>query len=80
MQNVNNMHCPDYPPLSYTLVVEDAGGVAGQTVPASGSVISITVGNLMEDTHYLYYVVATNQIGNSSKSASVEICEQCKCP
>ena len=67
--------CLDYPPHNYTLMVEDPeGNMTIQTSLATGSVIRIVVNDLMEDTRYLYYVVATNQFG-SSRSSSVGICK-----
>ena len=70
MQNVAS--CPSNPlSNNYTLVVKDSVNV--QTSLATGSVIRIVVNDLMEDTRYLYYVVATNQFGSSNQSASVEI-------
>ena len=69
--------CLDYPPHNYTLMVEDPEGNMTdpivQTSLATGSVIRIVVNDLIKDTRYLYYVVATNQFGSSKKSASVEI-------
>ena len=75
MQNV--APCPNKsPPDNYTFVtvVKDSErSMNVQTSLATGSVIRIVVNDLMEDTRYLYYVVATNQFGSSNKSASVEI-------
>ena len=70
--------CLDFPPHNYTLMVEDPErNMADPIVQASlatGSVIRIVVNDLMEDTRYLYYVVATNQFGSRSLS-SVGICK-----
>ena len=71
--------CLDYPPHNYTLMVE-AYSERNTTDPivqaslATGSVIRIVVNDLMEDTRYLYYVVATNQFGIRFLS-SVGICK-----
>ena len=75
MQNVTS--CPHYPPHNYTLVVEEdsAGNLTDLIVElamASGILIRIVVSDLMENTHYLYYVIATNQFG-SQQSASMGI-------
>ena len=70
----HTVFCP-YPPDNYTLVVEDPeGNITDTIVEAIGSVIGIVVNDLMEDTQYLYYVMATNQFG-SSTSSSVGICK-----
>ena len=73
MQNV--APCPSkQPPDNYTFVIKDSEkNVNIQTSLATGSVIRIVVNDLMEDTQYWYYVVATNQFGSSNQSASVEI-------
>ena len=67
--------CPAYPPHNYTLVVvEDSEeNMTAETALATGSVIRIDAHNLMEDTHYFYYVVATNQFGSSNQSAHIRI-------
>ena len=74
----DTVFCLDYPPHNYTLMVEDPEGNVTdpivQTSLATGSVIRIVVNDLMEDTRYLYYVVATNQFGSRSLS-SVGICK-----
>ena len=41
------------------------------------SVIRIVVNDLIEDTHYMYYVVATNQFGSSNQSTSIRIGMTC---
>ena len=70
IQNVAS--CPNNPLSSnYTFVVKDSVNV--QTSLATGSVVRVVVNDLMKDTRYLYYVVATNQFGSSNQSASVEI-------
>ena len=74
----HTVFCLDYPPHNYTLMVEDPEGNMTdpivQTSLATDSVIRILVNVLMEDTRYLYYVVATNQFG-STRSSSVGICK-----
>ena len=74
----DTVFCLDYPPHNYTLMAEDPEGNMTdpivQTSLATGSVIRIVVNDLMEDTRYLYYVVATNQFG-STRSSSVGICK-----
>ena len=74
----DTVFCRDYPPHNYTLMVEDLEGnmtyIIVQTSLATGSVIRILVNDLMEDTRYLYYVMATNQFG-SSQSNSIRICK-----
>ena len=76
MQNVTP--CPYYPPHNYTLVVEeDSEGNStdpiSQTAMATGSLIRIGVSDLMENTYYLYHVMATNQFGSSHQSTSMGI-------
>ena len=76
----HTVFCLDYPPHNYTLMVEEPeGNTTIQTSLATGSVIRIVVNDLMEDTRYLYYVVATNQFG-SARSSSVGICKQTSQP
>ena len=43
------------------------------TAMATGNLIRIVVSDLMENTHYLYHVMATNQFGSSQQSASMGI-------
>ena len=76
MQNVTP--CPYYPPHNYTLVVEEdsTGNMTDPislTAMATGNLIRIVVSDLMENTHYLYHVIATNQFGSSQQSASMGI-------
>ena len=65
--------CPDYPVLSYTVVVEDAGGAEIALVTTNTTNISID--GLAEDMRYTYHIIATNQFGNSSDSNPVDICK-----
>ena len=56
------------------MVVEDSEeNMTVETALAIGSVIRIDANNLMEDTQYLYYVVATNLFGSSNQSAPIRI-------
>ena len=60
------------------MVVEDSEeNMTVETALATGSVIRIVVNDLMEDTHYMYYVVATNQFGRSNQSTSIRIGMTC---
>ena len=65
--------CPDYPVLSYTVVLEDAGGA--QRAMVTGNSTDIRVDGLAEDMGYTYHIRAANQFGNSDDSSPVEICE-----
>ena len=71
--------CPAYPPHNYTLVVvEDSGEnltdpIVQTELANGGSVIRIAVSDLMENTHYLYSVIATNEFGSSHQSTSMGI-------
>ena len=71
----NFVSCPAYPPHNYTLVVvEDSEeNMTVEAALATGSVIRIVVNDLIEDTHYMYYVVATNQFGRSNQSTPIRI-------
>ena len=77
MQDVTS--CPAYPPHYYTLVVvEDSGEnltdlIVQTELATGGNVIRIVVSDLMDNTHYLYHVIATNEFGSSHQSASMEI-------
>ena len=56
------------------MVVEDSEeNMTVETALATGSVIRIVANDLIEDTHYMYYVVATNQFGSSNQSTSMGI-------
>ena len=44
-----------------------------QTAMATGNLIRIVVSDLMENTHYLYHVMATNQFGSSSSNQSASM-------
>ena len=60
------------------MVVEDSEeNMTVETALATGSVIRIVVNDLMEDTHYMYYVVATNQFGSGNQSTSTRIGMAC---
>ncbi len=65
--------CPDY---RYSLHLEDSdGNRLNQTISTSGPVVNFSINGLMENVHYLYYVMASNQFGDSNMSALVEISE-----
>ena len=65
--------CPDYPVLSYTVVMEDDGGSPIEQVTDSSTTISIS--GLTEDLSYSYHIIGSNQFGNSRESAPVQFCK-----
>ena len=64
--------CPEFPILSYTVVVEDM--YRNRTVYISSATMDVSIA-LLEDMHYSFFVVVTNQFGNSSGSTPVTISE-----
>ena len=66
--------CPDYPVLSYTVVLEDAGGA--QRTMVTGNSTDINIDGLAEDMGYTYHIRAANQFGNSNDSSPVKLCKQ----
>ena len=70
------MQCAAYP-NNYTLVVSRDGfmEVAMNSTESTGDTISIVVKNLLENTRYSYYLIATNPFG-SDASAQINICKQ----
>lgn len=68
--------CSEYPVHSYTLVVVDSGGITTtQTSQATEDTVNIAISGLRENSHYSYYVLATNQFGDSNPSTPVNIGE-----
>ena len=65
--------CPDYPVLSYTVVLEDADGA--QRAMVTGNSTNIRVDGLAEDMGYAYHIRAANQLGNSDDSSPVGFCK-----
>ena len=65
--------CPDYPVLSYTVVLENAGDAQRATV--TGNHTNIRIDGLAEDLNFTYYIRAANQFGNSSTSSPVKFCK-----
>ena len=55
------------------LVEAEIGNSWTNTYPATGNTTHLVVEDLMEDTLYSLYVVATNQFGEGNKSATLEI-------
>lgn len=68
------MQCPDYPVMTYTLVLEDSQGNRSESsLSRNGSTHNVVVTDeLMENSQYTYFIMATNVIG-SSQSAPVKI-------
>ena len=65
--------CPEYPVHNYTLVVVDSeGSRTTQTSQATGDIVNIAISGLRENTRYSYYVIATNEFGDSNPSARQE--------
>lgn len=68
--------CPEYPVHSYTLVVEDSeGNMTTHTSQATDHMdtVTITVSGLRKNSRYSYYVLATNQFGDSNPSTPVSV-------
>ena len=55
--------------------MEDGSEVLTQTSESTGDSVSIVVNNLMENTRYSYYLIATNSFG-SDDSTRTNISEQ----
>ena len=70
--------CPEYPVHNYTLVVVDSeGNRATQTSQTTGDIVNISISGLIENPCYSYYVIATNQFGNSRPSIACRCKEIC---
>ena len=63
--------CPDYPVLSYTVVLENADGVQVGLVVANNST-NISVDGLAQDMSFTYHIRARNQFGSSDDSNLVD--------
>ena len=55
--------------------MEDGSEVLNQSSESTGGAVSIVVNNLMENTRYSYYLIATNSFG-SDTSTQTNISEQ----
>ena len=73
------VQCAVYP-NDYTLMVSRDGFLEiamNSTESTAGDILSIVVKNLLENTHYSYYVIATNPFGRD-ESTQINICKQFK--
>ena len=74
------VQCAAYP-NNYTLVVSRDGfmEVAMNSTESTGDTVSIVFKNLLENTRYSYYLIATNPFGRD-ESALINICKQLLLP
>ena len=69
--------CLDYPTISYSVSAMMLGDDSNSTalVGSGSSNTAVSISGLVPDSRYMYTVIETNEFGNSSVSAPVEICE-----